>query len=84
VKEIKEKKPNVVKIKTAETVKTTARITKNIEQLVIASALLITTVFSFTQLKTVTNQIWYYMVLGSVIIVGLVAFTQLVRFLNRD
>ena len=78
-----EKKPNKIKAKAGETVETTSRIVKNTEQLVIASALLITTVFAFTQLDTVTNQIWYYMVLGSVIIVGLVAFTQLAKFLNR-
>jgi hypothetical protein len=78
-----EKKENKVKAKVTETVVTTATIVKNAEQLVVASALLITTVFAYTQLETVTNDVWYYMVLGSVIIVGLLAFSQLVKFLNR-
>jgi exo-beta-1,3-glucanase (GH17 family) len=78
-----EKKPSKVKAKVTETVVTTGTIVRNAEQLVVASALLITTVFAYTQLTTVTNQVWYYMVLGSVIIVGLLAFSQLVKFLNR-
>lgn len=82
-KEIKEKKPSKIKAKAGETVQTTSRIVRNAEQLVIATALLITTVFAYTQLDTVSNKAWYYTVLGSVIIVGLVAFTQLVKFLNR-
>ncbi|MCA9345762.1 hypothetical protein KC871_04080 [Candidatus Saccharibacteria bacterium] len=78
------KKPNKVKAKVSETVQTTSRIVKNAEQLVIATALLTTTVFAYTQLDTITNDVWYFLVLGSVIIVGLVAFTQLVKFLNRN
>ena len=78
-----EKKPSKVKAKVTETATSTAKILRNTEQLVVASALLITTVFSYTQLTTVTNQVWYYMILASVIIVGLLAFSQLVKFLNR-
>ena len=78
-----EKKPSKVKKTVSETVTTTATIVKNAEQLVIASALLITTVFAYTQLDTVTNQVWYYMVLASVAIVGLIAFVQLVKFLKQ-
>jgi hypothetical protein len=78
-----EKKPNKVKKTVTETVTSTATIVRNAEQLVIATALLITTVFAYTQLDTVSNKAWYYTVLGSVIIVGLVAFTQLAKFLNR-
>lgn len=78
-----EKKPSKVKKTVSETVSTTATIVRNAEQLVIASALLITTVFAYTQLDTVTNQVWYYMVLASVAIVGLIAFVQLVKFLKQ-
>ncbi len=78
-----EKKENKVKARVTETVVTTATIVRNAEQLVVASALLITTVFAYTQLETVSNRVWYYTVLGSVIIVGLLAFSQLVKFLNR-
>ena len=84
MKEIKEKKPNAVKVKTVETVKTTARIVKNAEQLTIATALLLTTLAAYNYLKTITNDVYYYATLVSVIIVGLVAFSQFVKFLNRD
>ena len=67
-----------------DTVKTTARIVKNAEQLTIATALLVTTVFAFTQTKDITNQVWKYTVVASLVIVGLLAFSQLVKFLNRD
>lgn len=82
-KEIKEKQPSRIKAKVGETVSTTTRVVKNAERLVIAIALLITTVFAYTQLSTISNEAWYYTVLASVIIVGLVAFTQFVKFLNR-
>lgn len=80
----KEVKPNKAKETVKNTFETTSRVVRNAEQLVIATALMIITVFSYTHLKTVTNDIWYYMVLASVVIVGLVAFTQFVKFLNRN
>ena len=80
-------KPKVVentKHTVTESVKTTARIVKNLEQLTIGTALLVTTIFAYTQVDTITNQVWKYTVLASIVIVGLLAFTQLVRFLNRE
>ncbi len=78
-----EKKPNKVKAKVTETVTTTATIVKNAEQLVVASALLITTLAAYNYLKVITNDVYYYATLASVIIVGLIAFWQFVTFLKR-
>ncbi len=78
-----EKKPNKVKAKVTETVTTTATIVKNAEQLVIATALLIVTVFAYTESKAITNDVWFFAVTASVAIVGVMAFWQFVTFLKR-
>ena len=73
-----------VKTKATEQIKTLATITKNLEQFALATALLITTVFAYTNLKTVTNKVWYFTVLGSLVIVGLFAFWRLVVFFKKE
>lgn len=78
-----EKKPSKVKKTVSETVSTTATIISNAEQLVIASALLINTVATYRYLESITNDVWRVAVTASVVIVGLIAFTQFVKFLKR-
>jgi hypothetical protein len=80
----KEKKPNKVKATMTLTVSTTARVLKNTEVLVQAIALLVVTIFSYTQLSEVSNQIWYYTILASLIVVGLRASVELVKFLSKE
>ena len=79
----KEKKPNKVKAKATETVQTTGRVVKNAEQLVVAISLLIVTINAYQYTETITNQVWYYTSLLGVIVVGLMAFWQLVKYLNK-
>lgn len=83
-KETKEKKPSKVKKTVSETVLTTGRVMKNTEILVQAIALLVVTIFSYTQLSEVSNQIWYYTILASLIVVGLRASVELVKFLSKE
>ena len=80
----KEKKPSKVKKTVSDTVNTTARVVKNTEILVQAIALLVVTIFSYTQLSEVSNQIWYYTILASLIVVGLRASVELVKFLSKE
>jgi hypothetical protein len=78
------KKENKVKKTVSETVLTTGRVMKNTEILVQAIALLVVTIFSYTQLSEVSNQIWYYTILASLIVVGLRASVELVKFLSKE
>ena len=73
-----------IKEKAATSVKTVAVITKNLEQFALATALLITTVFAYTNIKDITNRVWYFTVLGSLVIVGLFAFWRLVVFFKKE
>ena len=83
-KEVKESKPNKVKAKVGETVSTTARVVKNAEQLVQSIALLVVAVFAYTEAKTISNDIWYYIVMFALIVVGVRATYEFLRFLNKS
>ena len=84
MKEIKEKKPSAVKVKTVETVKTTARIVKNAEYLVQAIALIIVSVFAVYAAKKLNLPTFgYYTVIGSAAVIGLRGSYEFIRFLNK-
>jgi hypothetical protein len=83
-KEVKEVKPNKVKAKVTDTVSTVSRVVKNAEQLVQSIALLLITVFAYTQVKDVTNDVWYYTVMFSLAVVGVRATYEFLRFLAKD
>lgn len=80
----KEKKPSKVKKTVSETVNTTARVVRNAEQLVQAVSLLVITVFAYTQVKEVNNDVWYFIVLASLAVVGVRATYEFLRFLAKD
>lgn len=80
----KEKKPSKVKAKAAETVQTTGRVVRNGENFVQAVALLILAGFAYVQVKEVTNDVLYFAVLASLIIVGLRGSYEIIRFLNKE
>jgi len=79
-----EKKPNKVKAKVGDTVNTTARVIKNGEIFLQAVALLVLAGFAYFQLKEVTNDVLYYSVLASLIVVGLRGAVEFVGFLNKE
>ena len=79
-----EKKPNKVKAKATETVQTTGRVVKNAENFVQAVSLLVLAGFAYSQLKEVSNDVLYYAVLASLIIVGLRGSYEVIRFLNKE
>lgn len=84
MKDIKEKKPSKVKKTVSETVSTTARVVKNAEHFVQAVALLVLAGFAYIQVKEVTNDVLYFAVLASLIIVGLRGTYEVIRFLNKE
>ena len=84
MKDIKEKKPSKVKKTVSETVNTTARVVKNAEHFVQAVALLVLAGFAYIQVKDVTNDVLYFAVLASLIIVGLRGTYEVIRFLNKE
>lgn len=79
-----EKKPNKVKKTVTETVSTTARVVKNGEIFIQAVALLVLAGFAYFQLKEVTNDVLYYAVLASLIVVGLRGAVEFIGFLNKE
>lgn len=83
-KEVKESKPSKVKAKVSETVSTTSRVVKNAEHFVQSVALLVLAAFTYTELKTVTNDALYYTVLASLIVVGLRGAVEFISFLNKE
>lgn len=78
------KKPNKVKIKATETVQTTGRVVKNAEHFIQAVSLLVLAGFAYFQLKEVTNDVLYYAVLASLIVVGLRGAVEFIGFLNKE
>lgn len=84
MKEVKENKPNKAKAKVAETTKATGRVIKNAETFVQAVALLTLAGFAYVQLKTVENDVLYYAVLASLIVVGLRGAVEVIKFLNKE
>lgn len=83
-KEVKEPKPNKAKETVKNTVSTTARVVKNAEQLIQSIALLVVAVFAYTEAKTITNDIWYYIVMFALIVVGVRATYEFLKFLNKS
>ncbi len=83
-KETKEKKPSKVKKTVSGTVSTTARVVKNGEIFIQAVALLVLAGFAYFQLKEVTNDVLYYAVLASLIVVGLRGAVEFIGFLNKE
>ena len=68
-----------------ETVKTTARVVKNIELFVQAVALLVVSVFAVYASKQLNLPVWgYYGVLASAAVIGLRGAIEFVGFLNKE
>ena len=80
----KEEKPNKVKKTVSETVNTTGRVVRNGEHFVQAVALLVLAGFAYTQVKEVANDVLYFAVLASLIVVGLRGAVEFVSFLNKE
>lgn len=79
-----EKKPNKVKKTVSETTKATGRVVRNGENFVQAVALLVLAGFAYVQVKDVTNDVLYFAVLASLIIVGLRGTYEVIKFLNKE
>ena len=79
-----EKKPSKVKETVKNTVGTTSRVVRNGEHFVQAVALLVLAGFAYSQLEEVSNDVLYYAVLASLIIVGLRGSYEVIRFLNKE
>ena len=68
-----------------DTVKTTARIVKNIELFVQAVALLVVSIFAVYASKQLDLPTWgYYGVLASAAVIGLRGGYEFIRFLNKE
>lgn len=83
-KEVNVKRSENVKRKVSDSVSTVSRVVKNAEQLVQAVSLLVITVFAYTQVKEVNNDVWYFIVLASLAVVGVRATYEFLRFLAKD
>lgn len=77
-------KTTKAKTKVTKTTQATARVVKNGEMFVQAVALLVLAGFAYFQLKEVTNDVLYYAVLASLIVVGLRGSVEFITFLNKE
>lgn len=73
------------KQKVTETVNTTKRVVENAEKFVQAIALLVLVGFSYSNLHKVNlSEAYQWVITGALVIVGLRAFVELVKFLDTE